>query len=109
MRKFFIICYLFFSAIGFYSCSGCTQTEGVTAEITAAQMEGRSDARKFINSEYKDTFQLQKDLLEAKAKRSKYLLNQKPECAEAYDSAFRSTIRTVRPDISAAIENYQNN
>lgn len=88
------------------SCSSCSETEhteGITAEITAAQMEGRSAARIFINHKWNDTIQLQHRLLEAKSRQSKYLIDGKPECAAAFDSAFISTVRAVRPDLARSI------
>lgn len=83
--------------------AGCAQTEkteGVTAEITAAQMEGRRAAGIILGPEWKDSTKLQNALLEAKAKQSEYLINGKPECAEAFDSTFLSTIRSVNPDLA---------
>ncbi len=92
------------------SCSGCADTEhteGITAEITAAQMEGRSAARTFVNREWRDSTKLQQHLLEAKSRREKYIDEGKPECAAAYDSAFISTIRAVRPNLARSIERRQ--
>ena len=89
------------------SCSGCAETEhteGITAEITAAQMEGRNAARTFVNREWRDSTKLQQHLLEAKSRRGKYIDEGKPECAAAYDSAFISTIRAVRPNLARSIE-----
>ena len=88
-------------------CSGCTETEhteAITAEITAAQMEGRSSARKFLIKEWKDTTGLSKKLHETSSIRDEYIKNGKPECAAAYDSAFISTIRSVKPDLSRLIQ-----
>lgn len=95
---------------GMSSCSGCTETEHteeITAEITAAQMEGRSTARNFVNREWKDSTKLKQQLLEAKSRHGKYIENGKPECAAAYDSAFISTIRAVRPELARSIERMQ--
>lgn len=88
------------------SCSGCAETEH-TEEITAAQMEGRSAARSFVNREWKDSTKLQQLLIEAKSHRGKYIDEGKPECAAAYDSAFISTIRAVRPELARSIERRQ--
>lgn len=81
-------------------CGQTEKTEATVAEIEAAQMEGRNAAKAFVTKEWRDTMELQKNLLEAKAAQSKYLINKKPECAAAFDSAFVSTVRTVRPDIA---------
>ena len=87
----------------FFSCSETEKTEEITAEITAAQIEGRNAARNFISKEWDDSIQLQKALLDAKAKQSIYLIKGKTKSAAAFDSAFFSTIKTVRPDISKKI------
>lgn len=87
--------------LGFLSaCSQTEKTEAITAEITAAQMEGRRAAGIILGPEWSDSIQLQKALIDAKAKQSKYLINGKPECAAAFDSTFISTIRTVNPDLA---------
>ena len=87
--------------------AGCVQTEkteAITAEITAAQMEGRREAGKILQQEWSDTIQLQKALLEAKVKQSKYIIEGNEKCAEAYDSAFLSTIRTVNPSLAGKLK-----
>lgn len=83
-----------------FSCSQTEKTEAITAEITAAQMEGRKTAGRILGPEWKDTVKLQRALLEAKVKQSKYIIDGKPECAQAFDSAFFSTIRTINPDLA---------
>lgn len=76
------------------------KSEETTAEIEAAQMEGRDAARAFVGREWRDTLDLQRQLLEVRAKQSKYVMEKKQKCAEAFDSTFVSTIRTVRPDLA---------
>lgn len=98
---------LYVAALSLIALSACRQTEHteeVTADITAAQMEGRQEARKFLNRPWKDTLELQRQLLESRAKKSKYEMKQMPEQAAAYDSAFVSTLRTVRPELAAELE-----
>ena len=95
-----IIVFLFLLA----SCSRTEKTEGVTAEITAAQMEGRRAAGVILAPEWQDTTKLQNALLEVKAKQSRYIIENKPKCAEAFDSAFISTIRTVNPRLAKQIK-----
>lgn len=88
---------------------GCSQTEkseAATAEVEAAQMEGRNAAKLFLSRDMTDTMQLQHSLLEAKAKQSKYIIDKKPECAAAFDSTFISTLRSVRPDIANQISGH---
>ena len=85
------------------ACAGTERTEGITAEITAAQMEGRRAAGIIVGKEWTDTGQLKKALIETKVKQSEYLVNGKPECAAAFDSAFISTIRSVKPELAKKI------
>lgn len=90
------------------SLTGCTQTEkteAITAEITAAQLEGRKAAGLILGPEWKDTVELRKALLDIKTRQSKYILDGKQECAEAFDSTFISTIRTVNPELARKIRN----
>ena len=82
------------------SCAGTEKTEAITAEITAAQMEGRRAAGVILGPEWKDSLQLQRALMDAKVKQSRYLIEGRPECAAAFDSTFISTIRTVNPDLA---------
>lgn len=86
------------------SCSQTEKTEEITAEITAAQMEGRRAAGLILGPEWKDSAQLKKALIETKVQQSKYLINGKPKCAEAFDSTFISTIRAVNPDLAHKIK-----
>ncbi len=86
--------------------TGCKKTqvaEEDVAEIEAAEMQGRDAARLFVGSEWKDTLDLQRQLLDARTKSSEYEIAGKHHCAAAYDSAFVSTLRTVRPDVAAHI------
>ena len=87
----------------FLSCRQTEKTEAITAEIMAAQMEGRRAAGTILGPQWKDTVQLQKALIDAKVKQSRYLIEGKPECAAAFDSTFISTIRTVNPSLAAKI------
>jgi len=92
---------------GLYSCGG-KGDEGIKREseaaISEATADGRNAARMFVNREWKDTMELQQQLLEAKARQSKYLLAGRKESAAAFDSAFVSTIKTVRPDIARNLD-----
>ena len=87
----------------FAGCRQTEHTEAITAEIMAAQMEGRREAGRILGPEWKDTAQLQRALIDVKVKQSKYLIDGKPECATAFDSTFISTIRTVNPSLAAKI------
>lgn len=86
------------------SCGGIEKSEAETADVTAAQMEGREEARKFLNRPWKDTLELQSQLMSSRAKKSKYEMKNQPEMAQAYDSAFISTLRTVRPELARELE-----
>lgn len=79
------------------------KTEATVAEIEAAQMEGREAAKLFLARDMTDTMTMQRSILEARAKQSKYVMDKKPECVAAFDTAFVSTIRSVRPDLAREI------
>lgn len=92
----FSLCMMLFSV----SCSQTEKTEAITAEITAAQMEGRKAAGIILGPEWKDSTKLRDALLDAKTRQSRYIIEGKQKCAEAFDSAFISTIRSVNPDLA---------
>lgn len=72
------------------------------AQIEAAHLDGREAARAFVNRNYKDSLELQHQLVEAGSRRSKY--DTLPQSLAAFDSAFISTVRTVRPEVAAELE-----
>lgn len=74
-------------------------------DLEQAHNAGREAARVFVSKEWKDTFQLQQMLMEANSNGSQF--DSIPRLRAAYDSAFISTIRTVRPQVAAALEQYQ--
>lgn len=76
--------------------------EEEAAQIEHARMAGREAARVFVNTIWRDTIEIQHRLLEAAEKRSKF--DGKPKSTEAFDSAFISTVRTVRPDVATQLE-----
>lgn len=88
------------------SCSGCKETErteGVVADIEAAQMEGRKAARKFIIGDWKDTADLRREKNAADILRDSIVSPRGQKAREAYDSTFISTIRAVRPALADSI------
>ena len=89
--------------ISMANCSQTEKTEGITADIMAAQMEGRRAAGRILGPEWKDTVELQKALIDAKVQQSEYIIAGKKKCAEAFDSTFISTIRTVNPPLAKKI------
>lgn len=111
MRKLFYISIISFGALLLSLClpscggkRGFEEAEETEAEVEAAMMQGREAAKEFINKRWTDSIQLQNNLLEARTKRIQYDTVSKPRCRAAYDSAFVSTIRTVRPDIANALD-----
>lgn len=82
------------------ACGGTEKTEAITAEITAAQMEGRNAAKEYATKQWKDTLELQQLLLETRARQSQYTLKGDTAAARAFDEAFVSTLKTVRPDLA---------
>ena len=89
--------------------SSCSEkAEQVSAEMLAEQMEaakeGREAAKAIITKNWTDTMALQLALLDARAQNSKYEMAGKTECKAKFDSAFFSTIRTVRPDLADQLQ-----
>ncbi len=85
------------------SCARTEKTEAVTADIVAAQMEGRNAAREFIRRDWHDTTGIHRSLDNVRTQRLKYDTIGRNDCSEAFDSAFISTIRTVKPDLANKI------
>ena len=81
-----------------------TSIKEEAAQIEAAHLEGREAARPFINRHFKDSMELQLELVKAGATRSKY--DSLPQCRAAYDSAFISTVRTVNPEVAKELSRY---
>ena len=84
-------------------CGNTEKTEAITADIVAAQMEGRNAAKEYATKQWKDTLELQRLLLETRARQSKYVIAGDTASAKAFDDAFVSTLRTVRPDVAKHI------
>ena len=89
-------------------CAACSRKEveaeetsaETVAEIEAAQMMGRDAARDFTGRQWNDTLDLQRHLMDVKSVQSKFELEGKKQCAAAFDSAFVSTMQTVRPELA---------
>ena len=109
MKKFFNILLLVSAIAVLPSCSGgadsSKQGEVTAARIEEAHVAGREAARIFVSHRWKDTLQLQEQLVEANAKGAPF--DSITRLRAAYDSAFISTVRTVRPEIAAELERYQ--
>ena len=90
----------------FTSCSACSETEhteAVTADITAAQMMGRNDARYFVNRHWNDSSELRYRLALIRHQSDSLKKSRGMEFAAAYDSTFISTIRSVNPDLASSV------
>ena len=84
-------------------CAHTEKTEAITAEITAAQISGRSAAREILSREWPDTAELKKKLLDIRTVQSQYIMKGYTEAGEAFDSTFISTIRAVNPSLASKI------
>lgn len=90
------------------SCSGGGSNDGTQLPpespemLEAARNSGREAARVFVNTVWKDTLEIQRQLLESRVKKSDYAGH--PACEAAFDTAFISTVRTVRPDVAAELD-----
>lgn len=90
-------------------CSGSEvketeEAEGVASEEMAAQMAGRNAARPFVNREWTDSAALFSGIRKARERGLRYDAAGKRNCAIAYDSAFLTTIRSVRPELAEKIK-----
>lgn len=86
---------------------GCSKTdkgEETAAQIEAAMMQGREAARIFVNKEWNDTTELRTRITAARSRRSHYDTLGLKRSAEAFDSGFVSTIRTINPEIAKHIK-----
>lgn len=81
------------------------ETKVSKSELEEAHIAGREAARVFVNSNWEDTLHLQEQLIIAGSKAAKY--DSIPRMRAAFDSAFISTIKTVRPEIAAELEAYR--
>ena len=91
------------SILLFADCSGCTSiehSEEVTAEVTAAQIEGRRAARELIHYQWKDSAQLRQKYREIQHLRDSVA----PGKTAEFDSTFMSTLRIVEPTLAFAIQ-----
>ena len=95
------------SMMAISSCS--EKAEQVAATETSDQMEeakilGRNAAKEIVNENWTDTMSLQKAVLHARSISSRYDVEKDRQAREAFDSAFYSTIRTVRPDLANQLQ-----
>lgn len=93
---------------GIASCSdkgNQAEVKETAEQIEQAHIAGREAAREFVNRNWHDSLELQSQMLEAGARRAEY--DSLPQSRAAYDSAFISTVRTVRPDVASQLERYR--
>lgn len=121
MRKSFA--YYVFSALMLFGCiilptvlGSCSKkteasvekAEGVAASEEAMQMEaakrGRSAAKEIVTRNWTDSMQLQQAILEARSVICKYEMEDRKDCAAAFDTAFYNAIKTARPDLATQLK-----
>lgn len=111
MKKFIKVtaaCVLTMAATSVVSCSergNQAAVEETADQIEQAHIAGREAARTFVSRDWRDSLELQEHMLEAGIRRAQY--DSLPKQRAAYDSAFISTVRTVRPEIAAQLESYR--
>lgn len=84
----------------FSACAQTERTEAITAEITAAQMEGRNAASDIVIYPWDDTTGISRVLAKAREPRLKYDTLGHKAASAAFDTTFNKTIRTVRPELA---------
>ena len=85
------------------SCGAEQHRASGDADIQAAMADGREAARSIVSRQWRDTVELQRFILEAKAKQSRYIMDNRPECVAAFDSGFVSGVRAVNPSLARDI------
>ncbi len=96
MRHTLALLLVLSALIGATGCRQTEKTEGITAQIEAAQMEGRNAARTMLNRQWADSTERDRDMAVIDSLRRAY-----PDTAagSAFYRTFRSTLRSVRPDL----------
>lgn len=104
MKKLIYLLFVVLLTMTFCGCQSLEEQQQETdAEINQAMLQGREAARILVGKEWKDTMQLQNHILEAKAKQSRYLIENKPKSAQAFDYGFVSLIKNIRPELANSI------
>lgn len=93
VRVLFVVPFL--SMLLLPACKGMEKSEGITADIEAAMMEGRRAAVPFATTTVQDSALLKQQLFEARNPSREYRKAGKTKEANAFDSTFTSTIRTL--------------
>lgn len=87
--------------------SGCQQIEKSEAETAAtevAMMQGRDAARRLMANRWNDTVAMRTAAAKAREPRERYVKAKQPRRAEAFDSGFVRTIRSVDLRMYKAIQ-----
>ncbi len=87
----------------FGACGSSNAGNEDAAQIEAAMMMGRDEARHLVNRKWKDTVELQNYILEARAKQSELVMQGRMQSAAAFDSAFVTTVKAVHPELASKI------
>ncbi|MDE5842821.1 MAG: hypothetical protein K2H35_03685 [Muribaculaceae bacterium] len=105
--KYLLVIPVLAMALSAASCSTKQAEKGSTeseAQLEAARNAGREAARLIITREFADSMEFHGAILEAASRKAAYQLDKQPGCVAAFDSAFISTIRTVRPDLARQLQ-----
>ena len=85
---------------GGVSCSKADTAGETAAAIEEARIDARESARVFLNRPWKDTVELKQKLLEAHDRKDEYVKAGLKRSAQAYDTTFYMTLKTVRRDMA---------
>lgn len=107
MKRGYIFAALVSGAVLFTAgCAQTEKTEGITARITAAQMQGRNAAKLFIPKRLKTGDDIASPLEVIDTVHARYVSSGLSECAEAFDSTLVRTLKVVRPDLAPTVERH---
>lgn len=103
IKSFCITAFIGLMTVSLFSCGSSNEGNENASEIEAAMMMGRDEARHLVNRKWTDTLELQNYILEARAKQSELVMQGHKKSAEAFDSAFVSTVKSVDPELAHKI------
>lgn len=84
------------AVIGTTGCRQTEKTEGITAGIEAAQIEGRTVARGLLSRNWNDSIERISDMAVVDSIARQFTDS---AMSNAFRRTFESTLRTVRPDL----------
>lgn len=97
MNKFCLLSAALILTLASAACGRTEKTEAVTADIEAAQMQGKEAARWLLHQEIADSAELSLRAEQARARKYELEKEGKKEEAAAFDSAFVKTVKAVDP------------